>query len=106
VRRLALIALGSMFISAPAFAELPYDGRWNVTIVTKAGSCDPSARSSLTIADGRVSGPPGVSGNVGHGGAVRVSMGGGHASGQLNGNAGSGTWAGGACSGRWQASKK
>ena len=28
--------------AAPAFAQTPYDGLWNVTIVTKTGTCEPS----------------------------------------------------------------
>jgi len=106
MKRFALIVLGSLLISAPAYAQLPYDGLWNVTIVTSAGSCQPSALSSLTIADGRVSGAPGISGSVGPGGAVNVSISGTRASGQLVGNGGSGRWAGANCSGRWQASKQ
>jgi hypothetical protein len=31
-------------LMAPAFAQTPYDRLWNVTILTKAGSCEPSVR--------------------------------------------------------------
>jgi hypothetical protein len=96
---------------APAAARTPYDGLWNVTIVTKAGSCEPSTRSTLTVADGKVSAAGAdVSGSIGREGLVRVSIGGAYANGQLSGNAGSGRWngasAGMPCSGRWEASRQ
>jgi hypothetical protein len=96
---------------APAAARTPYDGLWNVTIVTKAGSCEPSIRSTLTVADGKVSAAGAdVSGSIGREGLVRVSIGGAYANGQLSGNAGSGRWngasAGVPCSGRWEASRQ
>ena len=47
----ALTALAA----APAAAQTPYDGLWHVTIVTKAGSCEPSTHSTLTVTDGKVS---------------------------------------------------
>jgi len=97
--------------AAPAIAQTPYDGLWNVTIVTKAGSCEPSTRSTLTVTDGRVSAAgAAVSGSIGREGLVRVSIGGAYANGQLNGNSGSGKWngasAGVPCSGRWEASRQ
>src|SRR6202051_3987252 len=103
----ALTALAA----APAIAQTPYDGLWNVTIVTKTGACEPSTRSTLTVADGRVSAPgANVSGSIGREGLVRVSIAGAYANGQLNGNSGSGKWngasAGVPCSGRWEASRQ
>jgi type 1 fimbria pilin len=97
--------------ATPAAAQTPYDGLWNVTIVTKAGSCEPSTRSTLTVADGKVSAAGAdVSGSIGREGLVRVSIGGAYANGQLSGNAGSGKWngasAGVPCSGRWEASRQ
>src|ERR1700681_4497409 len=97
--------------TAPAAAQTPYDGLWNVTIVTKAGSCEPSTPSTHTVADGKVSGAGAdVSGSIGREGLVRVSIGGAYANGQLSGNAGSGRWngasAGVPCSGRWEASRQ
>jgi type 1 fimbria pilin len=97
--------------AASAAAQTPYDGLWNVTIVTKAGSCEPSTRSTLTVADGKVSAAGAdVSGSIGREGLVRVSIGGAYANGQLSGNAGSGRWngasAGVPCSGRWEASRQ
>lgn len=104
---LALIALAA----APAAAQTPYDGLWNVTVVTKSGSCEPQARSTLTITDGKVSAAGAdVTGSIGREGLVRVSIGGAYANGQLSGNSGSGRWNGASagipCSGRWQASRQ
>ncbi len=103
----ALIALAA----TPASAQTPYDGLWNVTIVTKAGTCEPTTRSTLTVADGKVSAAgASVSGSIGREGLVRVSIAGAYANGQLNGNSGSGKWngasAGAPCSGRWEASRQ
>jgi type 1 fimbria pilin len=99
------------FATAPAFAQSPYDGLWNITIVTKAGSCEPSTRSTVTVTDGKVSAAGAdVTGSIGREGLVRVSIGGAYANGQLSGNAGSGRWngasAGVPCSGRWEASRQ
>src|ERR1700758_422355 len=98
-------------VSAPAFAPSPYDGGWDVTIVTKSGSCDPTASSTLTVTDGKISAAgANVSGSIGREGLVRVSINGAYANGQLNGNAGSGKWNGASggipCSGRWEASRQ
>src|SRR4051794_5756313 len=98
-------------LAAPASAQTPYDGLWNVTVVTKTGSCEPTSRSTLTVMDGKVSAAGAeVTGSVGHEGLVRVSINGAHANGQLNGNAGWGKWNGASggipCSGRWEASRQ
>ena len=97
--------------ATPAFAQQPFDGTWNVTIVTKSGSCEPSASSTLTVTEGKISAAgANVSGSIGHEGLVRVSINGAYANGQLSGNAGSGKWNGASggipCSGRWQASRQ
>jgi type 1 fimbria pilin len=97
--------------AAPAMAQTLYDGLWNVTIVTKTGSCEPSARSTLTVADGKISAAGAdVSGSIGREGIVRVSINGAYANGHLNGNAGSGKWNGASagipCSGHWEASRQ
>jgi hypothetical protein len=108
----AFAVLGCVTLGArPAGAQTPYDGTWNVTIVTKAGSCEPTARSTLTVADGKISAPGSdVAGTIGHEGLVRVSINGAYANGQLSGNAGQGKWngasAGVPCSGRWEASRQ
>jgi hypothetical protein len=97
--------------SGPVSAQQPYDGLWQVTVVTKTGSCDAQTTSTLTVTEGKVSssGAP-VSGSVGSGGLVRVSINGAYANGQLSGNSGSGKWngasAGVPCSGRWEASRQ
>jgi hypothetical protein len=94
-----------------ALAQQPYDGTWNVTIVTKTGSCDPTASSTLTVSEGKISAAgANVSGSIGREGLVRVSINGAYANGQLSGNAGSGKWNGASggipCSGRWEASRQ
>jgi hypothetical protein len=111
--RIALICTASILtgaIATPAFAQNPYDGNWQVTIVTKSGSCE-GASSMLTVADGRITAPgANVSGTIGREGLVRVSINGAYANGQLSGNAGSGKWNGASagipCSGRWEASRQ
>ena len=105
---LAAMLAGSA--AAPALAQSPYDGQWQVTIVTNTGSCEPSASSTLTVADGKISAPgANVSGSIGREGLVKVSINGAYANGQLSGNSGSGKWNGASagipCSGRWQASR-
>jgi hypothetical protein len=106
-----LLVLSAMTLfAAPAFAQTDYDGTWNVTVVTKTGSCQPTTSYPLVVADGSVSGAADLSGSVGRNGVVRASLRGAHANGQLSGNAGSGRWnaasAGMPCSGRWLATKR
>ena len=108
--RIALICAAAA-LATPAFAQTPYDGNWQVTIMTRTGSCEPSASSMLTVADGKISAPgANVSGTIGREGLVKVSINGAYANGQLSGNAGSGKWNGASggipCSGRWQASRQ
>ena len=102
------VLMASTAATAPAIAQSPYDGKWNVTIVTKTGSCEPTASSTLLVTDGRISAAgANVSGTIGHEGLVRVSINGAYANGQVSGNAGSGKWNGASagipCSGRWEA---
>jgi type 1 fimbria pilin len=106
-----LLTAAAGLAAAPAFAQTPYDGLWNVTVVTKTGSCEPQTSSTLTVQDGKVTAPGAdVSGSVGREGLVRVSIHGAYANGQLSGNAGSGKWNGASagipCSGRWEASRQ
>src|ERR1700730_11702071 len=82
---------------APAYAQQPYDGLWNVTILTRAGNCEPSARYTLTVTDGRVSGAADVPVSIGREGNVKVSIRGAYANGQLNGNGGAGRRERGSC---------
>ena len=108
---IAATALTAGLAATPATAQTPYDGLWNVTIVTKSGSCEPSTQSTLVVTDGKISAQGAdITGSIGREGVVRVSIGGAHANGQLNGNAGSGKWngasAGVPCSGRWEASRQ
>jgi hypothetical protein len=107
----SVLIASSLGVAAPASAQSPYDGLWNVTVVTKAGSCEPTTNSTLTVSDGKISAPDAdVSGSVGREGLVRVSIHGAYANGQLNGNAGSGKWNGASagipCSGRWEAARQ
>jgi hypothetical protein len=115
--RIRAVFLGSALVAAtaltaaPATAQTPYDGLWSVTIVTKTGTCEPTASSTMTVTDGKVSAAgEDVTGSIGREGLVRVSIHGAYANGQLSGNAGSGKWNGASagipCSGRWEASKR
>jgi hypothetical protein len=114
LNRIAPVLLVSILtgaMAAPALAQSPYDGLWHVTIMTKTGSCEPSASSMLTVSDGKISAAGAdVSGTIGREGLVRVSINGAYANGQLSGNAGSGRWNGASggipCSGRWEASRQ
>jgi hypothetical protein len=114
--RIRVLFSASLFAAAslgmaPASAQQPYDGLWQVTVVTKTGSCDAQTTSTLTVTEGKVSssGAP-ISGSVGSGGLVRVSINGAYANGQLSGKSGSGKWNGASggipCSGRWEASRQ
>jgi hypothetical protein len=105
------VAAATIASAAPASAQQPYDGLWQVTVVTKTGSCEPSSSSTVTVADGKISAQgAAISGTVGSGGLVRVSINGAYANGQLSGKSGSGKWngasAGVPCSGRWEASRQ
>jgi hypothetical protein len=111
IRTIFFASAAVTLAAAPAIAQSPYDGLWNVKVVTKTGSCEPETRSTLTITDGKVSAAGAdVTGSIGHEGLVRVSIGGAYANGQLNGNVGSGKWNGASagipCSGRWEASRQ
>jgi hypothetical protein len=107
----SLFAAAASLGTAPVSAQQPYDGLWQVTVVTKTGSCDAQTTSTLTVTEGKVSssGAP-ISGSVGSGGLVRVSINGAYANGQLSGKSGSGKWNGASggipCSGRWEASRQ
>jgi hypothetical protein len=106
-----LLVLSAMTLfAAPSIAQTDYDGIWSVTVITRTGSCQPATSYPLVVADGKVSGAADLSGSVGRNGAVRASLKGAFANGQLNGNAGSGKWnsasAGMPCSGRWMATRQ
>src|SRR5258708_38893854 len=81
--------------AASAFAQTPYDGLWQVTVMTKSGNCEPSTSSTLTVTDGKISAPGAdVTGSIGRGGLVRVTIRGAYAHGPLRRNAGAGKWDG------------
>ena len=105
----SFLASAATLAAAPVSAQQPYDGLWQVTVVTKSGSCDAQSTSTVNVSDGKISGGP-VSGTVGSGGLVRVQINGAYAAGQLSGNSGSGKWNGASvgvpCSGRWEASRQ
>ena len=77
----SFLATGAL-AAAPVAAQQPYDGLWQVTVHTKTGSCDARTASTVTVSEGKVtgSGAP-VSGTVGSGGLVRVSINGAYANG-------------------------
>ena len=109
--RILCATLFTAVAAGPAFAGHPFDGQWNVIVVTKSGNCEPSSSSTLTISEGRISAPgAAVSGSIGREGLVRVSINGAYANGHLSGKTGSGKWngasAGVPCSGRWEASRQ
>jgi hypothetical protein len=106
-----LVLATASLAAAPALGQAPFDGVWNATVLTKAGSCEPSALYPLTVIDGKVSAAGAdVSGTVGKEGNVKASIRGAYANGQLSGNGGSGRWSGAsngvACSGHWEASRQ
>jgi hypothetical protein len=110
MRVLGIVALVSVAGSFAAVGQTPYDGIWHVTVLTKAGSCEPTTQYAVTVADGKISGPQNVSGVVGREGRVKVSIGSAYANGQLDITSGAGKWNGASggipCSGRWEASRR
>jgi hypothetical protein len=119
------LALGTVFAlagSTAATSAAParniYDGAWSVLIVTRSGSCDPTYRYGVQIADGNViyegGGLVTMQGRVTPKGAVRVIVQGGgqwaDGSGTLKRNQGGGVWKGqgasSACAGIWQAERR
>lgn len=110
-----LAALLLALSAAAAPAATPFDGAWNVTIITQAGDCDAAYQYPLRIDNGKVlydgSGSFSMSGNVGSSGAVTVSIALGErkasGSGHLSGKVGSGKWSSSTgCSGRWEAARR
>ena len=113
----ATFALTSGALAARA-RSAPFDGTWQVRLVTSAGSCAPSYSYTLAITGGQVrslggsgASPTNVSGGVGRDGSVRLevqhSLAQADASGRLQRSAGAGTWsvAGLGCTGRWTAQR-
>ena len=110
IARLLTSTLLLFLLAAPALAQKPYDGVWDVTVETRTGGCEASVQYRLTVRDGIISGPTNIAGTVAHEGMVKVSLNGAYAFGQLGGKIGSGKWnaasAGKPCSGHWQATKE
>ena len=109
--RAALCAL-SLAATPAAAASSPFDGSWNVKIVTQKGTCDSGATVPIRVTNGSIASDlpvVKVSGQVATNGNLNVNVGHGleHANGigRLADTAGSGTWKGGLCSGTWTASK-
>jgi hypothetical protein len=107
---LRLLTIPLLMMAQTALAQTPYDGVWDVIVVTRSGSCEASTRYRLTVQDGKVSGPADTAGTVAHEGMVKVSLNGAYANGHLVGKSGSGKWhaaaAGKPCSGHWEATKE
>ena len=112
----ALALAGAFAASVPAASAPNYDGLWSVVIMTQRGTCDRAYRYPVRISNGSV-GYAGdasfnVSGTVGTGGAVTVTVSRGSQSakgtGQLSANGGSGRWTAGSgeCSGSWTAERR
>src|ERR1700738_4923144 len=85
-----LTASAATLVAAPASAQTPYDGLWQVTVVTKTGSCEPTTSSTLTVTDGKVSAGGAPAGSVGRERLVRGSINGAYAYGNLSGKPESG----------------
>ena len=114
MRILARIALCVLSLSAtPAAASAgPYDGSWNVKIVTEHGKCDSGVSLPMRVSNGSIASDLSVvkiSGQVANDGNLSVHVGSGlqnaNGTGRLLQTSGSGTWKGGPCSGIWTASK-
>lgn len=116
-RRSAPFAFAAaMLVAASPGHAGSFDGPWSVTIVTQAGGCDAAYAFPLQVAGNRViaSGGTAMSGSVGRGGAVNVSLSSGssygRASGRLSATSGAGRWSGllngSKCSGRWEATRQ
>src|SRR5437868_13767623 len=68
----ALLSIGS-----PAAAAAPFDGSWNVTIVTHKGTCDSGASLPIRVNNGAIASDLSivkVTGQVGAGGNLTVSV--------------------------------
>jgi hypothetical protein len=111
-----LLAL-PLFAGSAAIAGTPFDGRWSVSVITNAGTCDRGYRYRLNIENGQISyGDPAVqvSGQVTPRGQVQVTVraGGQQAvgTGRMSRDYGEGQWSGqsaaGQCSGVWQAERE
>src|SRR3954451_15959880 len=111
------LALATGVVSSGSALADPgrFDGTWSVSLVSSGGLCGSGASETLMVRDGSVrAGGNGVSvsGEVGSGGSVSLSLQKsgvqGSASGRLSGSSGSGSWsvASLGCSGRWTAQRR
>lgn len=118
-----MAAVATVLVATPGAAEArrvaraggAFDGIWNVSFGTQAGNCSSSYSVPFTVTGRRVSSAGGgkVTGGIGRGGAVAVTIRVGASvatgSGRLSGNSGAGRWSGiisgDRCSGIWQASR-
>lgn len=98
----------------PATAAQPFDGTWQVTVLTRTGSCAKAARFPVSVSEGRMRyvGPQAyrVDGRISRSGILTgtVSTGSARAavSGRLGAAEGGGAWTSSgmaACAGRWNA---
>ncbi len=114
----AAATLASGALAAPS-RSAPFDGTWQVRLVTNTGSCAPSYSYTLGITGSQVrtlggsgASPMNVTGGVGRDGSVRLavqhSLAQANASGQLQRTVGSGTWSvsGLGCVGHWTARRR
>jgi hypothetical protein len=98
-----------------ARSSAAFDGSWNLSFVTQAGSCDPTYNFTVNVSDGLVTEPNLVKfrGYVQRSGLVRasVTVQDKHASGygRLSGSSGKGIWSGWSgssrCKGYWTAQR-
>lgn len=100
--------------STTSFALPRYDGLWSVSVVTEKGDCDRGYRYPVRISNGMLANAGDavftITGRVGGGGTIKVTVSGGGrsatGSGRLAGNIGVGSWTGGSCSGSWTAERR
>jgi hypothetical protein len=108
------IVASAIIASTASFALPRYDGLWSVSIVTEKGDCDRGYRYPVRISNGMLANAGDavftITGRVGGGGAITVTVSGGGrsatGSGRLAGNLGVGSWIGGSCSGSWTAERR
>jgi hypothetical protein len=108
------IVASAIIASTASFALPRYDGLWSVSIVTEKGDCDRGYRYPVRISNGMLANAGDavftITGRVGGGGAITVTVSGGGrsatGSGRLAGNMGIGSWIGGSCSGSWTAERR
>ena len=112
-----VVILACIAVPTTALAATIYDGDWKVLILTQGGTCEPTLRHGVQIADGIINNGGGlatVQGRVTRKGAVRVTVRSGNqwanGSGLLSRNRGGGAWRGqgtnGTCRGSWVAERR